>query len=70
MDPELSLAAYQKADNSAMWMLENLLDLGDSRRIVVLRGRLPDESIDRCCCPTNARRRACARGLEGWAVVG
>ena len=27
MDPELSLPACQKVDNSAMWMLENLLDL-------------------------------------------
>ena len=27
MDPELSLPACQKADNNAMWMLENLLDL-------------------------------------------
>ena len=27
MDPELSLPACQMADNSAMWMLENLLDL-------------------------------------------
>ena len=27
VDPELSRPACQKADNSAMWMLENLLDL-------------------------------------------
>ena len=26
MDPELSLRACLMADNSAMWMLENLLD--------------------------------------------
>ena len=27
MDPELSLPACQKEDNSTMWMLENLLDI-------------------------------------------
>ena len=27
MDPELSLPAFQKADSSAMWMLESLLDI-------------------------------------------
>ena len=27
MDPELSLPAYQKADSSAIWTLESLLDI-------------------------------------------
>ena len=69
MDPELSLPACQKAGNSPMWMLESLLDLGDSRRIVVLRGRVPYEWIDAAAPPTRAGG-AVHGSWTVWAVVG
>ena len=54
MDPELSRPACRRANNSAMWTLENLLDLSGTRRIEYLRGRVPGESIDAAATPTHA----------------
>ena len=44
MDPEQSLAAYQKADGNALWMLEKLLDLP---------GAAEESSLFADGCPTN-----------------
>ena len=44
MDPELSLAACQKADGNALWMLKKLLDLP---------GAAEESSYFADGCPTN-----------------
>ena len=63
MDPELSLPACQKADNSAMRMLETcLISRGQQKNR--RSSRTGARRVKLCCCPTNARRRACPRRLE------
>ena len=64
IDPELSLPAFQKVDNRPMWMLKNLLD---HQGTAEESSFFEDDArrVNLCCFPTNARRRASPRGLEG-----
>ena len=70
MDPELSLPECLRADGNAMWMLEKLLDLPrDNRRNVVLRERVPNESVGLAALPTAAGKTDHG-GRRVWTGVG
>ena len=70
MDPELSLAACQKADGNALWMLEKLLDLpGAAEESSFFRGRVPDKHADPATISTGAGEPVHG-GRRVWAIVG
>ena len=70
MDPELLLAACKKADGNALWMLGEISrSPGGSRRIIVLRGRVPDKHVDPATSSTGAGEPV--RGdRRVWVAVG
>ena len=70
MDPELSLAACQKADGNALWMLEKLLDLrGAAEESSFFADGCPTKHVDPST-PSTGAGEPVHRGRKVWAVVG